>query len=106
MDHVTLFPTGWAAGFGIVKGLVRPSDHIVMDALSHACLQEGAQAATRNIHYFRHNSIEGAREKLRNIRAKDNENGILIITESLFSMDSDTPTFARSRNWRTNMAQS
>lgn len=91
MEHVTLFPTGWAAGFGIVKGLVRPSDHIVMDALSHACLQEGAQAATRNIHYFRHNSIEGAREKLRNIREKDNQNGILVITESLFSMDSDTP---------------
>jgi len=91
MEHVTLFPTGWAAGFGVVKGLVRPSDHIVMDALSHACLQEGAQAATRNIHYFRHNSIEGAREKLRSIRAKDSENGILVVTESLFSMDSDTP---------------
>lgn len=91
MEHVTLFPTGWAAGFGVVKGLVRPSDHIVMDALSHACLQEGAQAATRNIHYFRHNSIEGAREKLQNIRAKDSENGILVVTESLFSMDSDTP---------------
>jgi 7-keto-8-aminopelargonate synthetase-like enzyme len=54
-DHVALFPTGWAAGFGVIKGLVRPSDHIVMDALSHACLQEGAQAATRNIHLFRHN---------------------------------------------------
>ncbi len=91
MEQVVLFPTGWAAGFGVVKGLVRPSDHIVMDALSHACLQEGAQAATRNIHYYRHNSIEGAREKLSAIRAKDSENGILIITESLFSMDSDTP---------------
>ena len=91
MEHVALFPTGWAAGFGIVKGLVRSSDHIVMDALSHACLQEGAQAATRNIHYFRHNSIEGARDKLERIRAKDTENGILILTESLFSMDSDTP---------------
>jgi glycine C-acetyltransferase len=94
VEQVTLFPTGWAAGFGVVKGLVRPSDHIVMDALSHACLQEGAQAATRNIHYFRHNSIDGVREKLKGIRAKDNENGILIITESLFSMDSDTPDIA------------
>src|SRR4051812_9281185 len=94
MEHVALFPTGWAAGFGIVKGLVRSSDHIVMDALSHACLQEGAQAATRNIHYFRHNSIEGAREKLQRIRAKDPENGILVLTESLFSMDSDTPDIA------------
>jgi len=90
-DHVALFPTGWAAGFGVIKGLVRQKDHVVMDALSHACLQEGAQAATRNIHLFRHNLIEHAREKLAAIRAKDTENGILIVTESLFSMDSDTP---------------
>lgn len=90
-DHVALFPTGWAAGFGVIKGLVRPHDYIVMDALSHACLQEGAQAATRNIHLFRHNQIEGAREKLAKIRSTDTENGILIVVESLYSMDSDTP---------------
>jgi glycine C-acetyltransferase len=90
-EHVAIFPTGWAAGYGVIKGLVRPNDHIVMDALSHACLQEGAQAATRNIHLFRHNRIDGAREKLAKIRAGDTENGILLITESLFSMDSDTP---------------
>ena len=90
-DHVALFPTGWAAGFGVIKGLVRQKDHVVMDALSHACLQEGAQAATRNIHLFRHNLIDHAREKLAAIRAQDAENGILIVTESLFSMDSDTP---------------
>ncbi|MBM6577883.1 aminotransferase class I/II-fold pyridoxal phosphate-dependent enzyme [Microvirga sp. SRT01] len=90
-DHVALFPTGWAAGFGVIKGLVRPNDHIVMDALSHACLQEGAQAATRNIHLFRHNQVEAARAKLAKIRSTDTENGILLVTESLFSMDSDTP---------------
>ncbi|HVV26945.1 MAG TPA: aminotransferase class I/II-fold pyridoxal phosphate-dependent enzyme [Rhizomicrobium sp.] len=90
-EHVALFPTGWAAGFGVIKGLVRPSDHIVMDMLSHACLQEGAQAATRNIHLFRHNNLEMAREKLAKIRESDTENGILVVTEGLFSMDSDTP---------------
>ena len=90
-EHVALFPTGWAAGFGVIKGLVRPSDHIVMDMLGHACLQEGAQAATRNIHQFRHNNVEMVREKLAKIRANDTENGILVVTESLFSMDSDTP---------------
>lgn len=90
-DNVALFPTGWAAGFGVIKGLVRPSDHIVMDALSHACLQEGAQAATRNIHLFRHNRVDEVRAKLEKIRAADTDNGILIVTESLFSMDSDTP---------------
>ncbi|MGZ8360766.1 MAG: aminotransferase class I/II-fold pyridoxal phosphate-dependent enzyme [Allosphingosinicella sp.] len=94
MEEVILFPTGWAAGFGVVKGLVRPSDHIVMDALSHACLQEGAQAATRNIHLFRHNNLVSAREKLAAIRAKDTTNGVLVIVESLYSMDSDTPDIA------------
>ena len=90
-EHVALFPTGWAAGFGVIKGLVRPSDHIVMDMLAHACLQEGAQAATRNVHLFRHNNVDMAREKLAKIRETDTENGILIVTEGLFSMDSDTP---------------
>jgi glycine C-acetyltransferase len=90
-EHVALFPTGWAAGFGAIKGLVRRSDHIVMDALSHACLQEGAQAATNNIRLYRHNSIDAAREKLAKIRSTDTTNGILVVTESLFSMDSDTP---------------
>lgn len=90
-ENVALFPTGWAAGFGVIKGLVRPSDHIVMDMLAHACLQEGAQAATRNVHLFRHNNVEMAREKLAKIRETDAENGILVVTEGLFSMDSDTP---------------
>lgn len=93
-DHVALFPTGWAAGFGVIKGLVRANDHIVMDALSHACLQEGAAAATRNIHLFRHNRVDQLEAKLSGIRAKDTENGILVVTESLFSMDSDTPDIA------------
>lgn len=93
-EHVALYPTGWAAGFGVIKGLVRPNDHIVMDALSHACLQEGAQAATRNIQLFRHNQIDAARDKLAKIRAADSQNGILVVTESLFSMDSDTPDIA------------
>ena len=91
MDHVVLYPTGWAAGFGVVKGLVRSADHIVMDILAHSCLQEGAHAATQNLHLFRHLDNEYCRNILAKIRAKDKENGILVVTEGLFSMDSDTP---------------
>jgi 7-keto-8-aminopelargonate synthetase-like enzyme len=94
MEHVVLYPTGWAAGFGVVKGLVRSADHIVMDMLSHSCLQEGAHAATNNIHMFRHLDNEYCRNILTRIRSKDRENGILVITEGLFSMDSDTPDLA------------
>lgn len=91
MEEVVLFPTGWAAGFGIIKGLVRSADHVVMDMLSHACLQEGAHAATHNVYQFRHLDNDYCRRLLAKIRAKDTENGILVVTEGLFSMDSDTP---------------
>jgi glycine C-acetyltransferase len=91
MEHTILYPTGWAAGYGVIKGLVRPDDHVVMDGLSHACLQEGANSATRNVHLHGHLSIDSVRRHLRRIRARDTVNGILVVTESLFSMDSDTP---------------
>jgi 7-keto-8-aminopelargonate synthetase-like enzyme len=91
MEEVVLYPTGWAAGFGVIKGLVRSADHVVMDMLSHSCLQEGASAATNNVHMFRHLDTEYCRNILTKIRAKDKENGILVVTEGLFSMDSDTP---------------
>lgn len=94
MEEALLYPTGWAAGYGVIRGLVRSADHIVMDALAHTCLQEGANAATHNISLFRHLNIEHCRAKLAAIRAKDNANGILVVTEGLFSMDSDTPDLA------------
>jgi 7-keto-8-aminopelargonate synthetase-like enzyme len=93
-DHVLLFPTGWAAGYGVVKGLVRPDDWIVMDALSHACLQEGAKAATANIASFPHLDNVALAKRLQRIRANHPKSFILAITETVFSMDSDTPDFS------------
>jgi 7-keto-8-aminopelargonate synthetase-like enzyme len=94
MPEAVLFPTGWAAGYGAIRGLVRSADHIVMDALAHVCLQEGANAATRNIYTHRHLDLDHCRHWLRTIRAKDVENGVMVVTEGLFSMDSDTPDIA------------
>lgn len=89
--HITLYPTGWSAGFGVIKALVRENDHIIIDRLAHACLQEGARASTRNIHAFKHNDLANLCEQLKNVRAHDRINGVLVVSESLFSMDSDTP---------------
>lgn len=91
LDHTVLYPTGWAAGYGVIKGLVRPADHVVMDGLSHACLQEGAYSATPNVYLHGHLNLVSVRRHLKRIRDKDTTNGILVVTESLFSMDSDTP---------------
>jgi glycine C-acetyltransferase len=86
-----LYPTGWSAGFAAVQGFVRPSDHVVMDVLAHSCLQEGARAVTQNIHYHGHLNVEALGRRLHKIRTTDRTNGILVVTESLFSMHSDTP---------------
>lgn len=93
-EHVTLYPTGWAAGFGVCRGLLRASDYILIDALGHTCLQEGALAATRNISAFRHLDNDHVRSLLARIRCRDTTNAIMVVTESLFSMDSDTPDIA------------
>jgi len=95
--EIVLYPTGWAAGFGAVQGFVRPSDYVVLDVLAHSCLQEGARAATQNIHHHGHLNLEGLTRKLERIRANDTENGILVVTESLFSMHSDTPDIGAMR---------
>ncbi|MFJ8686209.1 aminotransferase class I/II-fold pyridoxal phosphate-dependent enzyme [Micromonospora wenchangensis] len=91
LEHVTLFPTGWAAGFGAVVGLVRQSDHILIDRLAHSCLQQGARAATRNVVRYEHLNVEAVRRHLAGIRASDSRNGILVVTDGLFSVDADWP---------------
>lgn len=94
MENITLYPTGWSAGYAAIQGLVRPNDHVVMDVLAHSCMQQGAIAATKNIHLYGHLNTAGARRKLRAIRAKDKTNGIIVVTESLFSMHADTPNLS------------
>jgi glycine C-acetyltransferase len=95
MEHVLLFPTGWAAGFGLITGLVRPQDRIVIDQLAHASLLQGARAATQNVYMFRHNDADALRHRLAKLREKDAENAILVVSEGLFSMDSDSPGIER-----------
>lgn len=95
--EIVLYPTGWAAGYGSVQGFVRANDHVVMDILAHSCLQEGAKAATQNIHYHGHLNLDALTRKLERIRNNDKENGILVVTESLFSMHSDTPDLGAMR---------
>jgi glycine C-acetyltransferase len=94
-ENVLLFPTGWAAGFGTIVGLVRDADHVVLDQHAHACLMQGARAATRKYTFFRHNDVADCRRKLEKIRAKDTTNAILVVSEGIFSMDSDSPDVLR-----------
>ena len=92
---VALFPTGWAACFGVIVALVRPDDHIIIDCLAHNSLQQGAAAATKNVHRVPHLSTEAIAGELATIRMSHKKTGILVVTEGLFSMDADTPDLCR-----------
>lgn len=94
-SHVVLFPTGWSAGYGGIKGIVRPNDTVLMDALAHDCLQHGARSSTKSVIPFAHNDLDSLYKRLKKARENLKDEGdILVITESLFSMDSDHPDFA------------
>lgn len=93
-DDCTVFPTGWGAGYGVIKTLVSRDDHIVIDVLAHASLQEGARAATHNVHHFPHLSNVAVQRRLERLRRESRDAGILVVSEGLFSMDSDVPDIA------------
>jgi glycine C-acetyltransferase len=95
--QVVLYATGWSAGYASVQGFVRPHDHVVIDILAHSCLQEGARASTPNVHLYSHLNVDAVNRKLKNIRERDATAGILVVTESLFSMHSDVPDFQALR---------
>jgi 7-keto-8-aminopelargonate synthetase-like enzyme len=86
-----LYATGWAAGFGVVAGLVRASDTIVIDRLAHNCLAEGARHATQDVKHFSHNDLASLEEALSRARSRNASNGLFVVAESLYSMDSDSP---------------
>jgi len=91
LPHVVLFPTGWAAGYGVITALIRNKDHVVLDQYAHNCCVQGAAAATPNVHRVRHLSTDAFVRQLRRIRATDTANAILVVTEGIFSMNGDSP---------------
>jgi len=90
-DSVFLCPTGWAAGFAAISGVVRKRDVVVMDELAHQCLQQAAYGSTPHVHLFRHLDNAHLDERLASLRAEHPDAGFLVVTEGLFSMDGDAP---------------
>lgn len=90
-QHCVLFSTGWAAGFGVMSGLVRRGDVVLLDQFAHDCLVVGAQAATPQVYRYRHLDLDALHTRLTRVRASRARGPILVVTEGLFSMDADSP---------------
>ena len=92
-DDAALFTSGYAANVGTLQGLVGRGDIIFSDSLNHASLIDGARLSRAKIVVFNHADADDLESKLNAHRAEGR--AALVVTESLFSMDGDTPPLAR-----------
>ena len=84
------FSSGYAAAMGALPALCGPDDFIILDKLSHACLIDGAKLSGATLRIFPHNHVGKLEQLLQWARSRATASSrILIITESIFSMDGD-----------------
>jgi len=88
-ESALVFSTGVAAATGTIPVLAGKEDVILMDKLAHACLIDGARASRAILRVFPHNDLEKMESHLRWAREKHPASRVMIITESVFSMDGD-----------------
>ncbi len=84
-----VFSTGVAAASGTIPALVGTQDVVILDKLSHACLIDGALASQAMMRVYPHNDLGKLESHLKWAREKHPGARIMIITESVFSMDGD-----------------
>jgi 8-amino-7-oxononanoate synthase len=84
------FPSGYAAACGTIPALVGPGDTVILDKLAHACLIDGAKLSGATLRVFEHNQPGALEDILRWTRERHPDGRILVVTESVFSMDGDT----------------
>lgn len=88
-DAALTFSSGFTTAMGTIPVIVGKDDFIVLDKLSHASLVDAAKASGATIRVFPHNGLEKLEKLLSSIRSKNSASNILIVTESVFSMDGD-----------------
>ena len=85
------FSSGYATSIGVLTALLKKGDTVIMDKLCHASLIDGARMSQATIRVFPHNHLGKLHDLLSTtIQAATAESRILVITESVFSMDGDT----------------
>ncbi len=86
-EAACVFGSGYLANTGIIPSLAGPDDLILVDELSHACINAGAKLSGANVHRYRHCDVEHAEALMVEHRA--NHPHALIVTDGVFSMDGD-----------------
>ncbi len=91
------FSTGYATAIGIICALLGKPDVIVLDKLVHACIVDAARLSGAKVRVFAHNDLDNLEKILKWVEKNiqhptsniQHRKRILIVTESIFSMDGD-----------------
>src|SRR6266480_3862948 len=83
------FSSRYAAALGTVPALVSKDDVILLDKLCHASLIDGAKLSGAILRVFPHNHLGKLENHLEWAQREHAGKRILILTESVFSMDGD-----------------
>jgi 8-amino-7-oxononanoate synthase len=83
------FSSGYAAAVGTLPALVAKGDVMLLDKLCHASLIDGARLSGAIIRVFPHNPLGKLESHLAWAQREHAGKRILVVTESVFSMDGD-----------------
>ena len=87
-DDTMLFSSGFTANLGVISGLIQSNHLIIHDRLNHASLLDGSIMSGAKFIRYKHNDILDL-EKIIKENQKLYPNGILVVTDGVFSMDGD-----------------
>ena len=89
-ESALLFGAGYLANSGVIPTLVGRGDAVVADRLVHASLIDGCLLSRAEFVRFKHNCLESLEQCLVELTsAATRPARLLVVTESLFSMDGD-----------------
>lgn len=91
-EAALVFNSGYDANLGLFASVPQRGDMIFYDELVHASIRDGIQLSNAKAYKFKHNNLKDLQlciERSRNGITKNAE--VYIVTESVFSMDGDSP---------------
>jgi 8-amino-7-oxononanoate synthase len=83
------FSTGYATVLGTICALLEKNDVILIDKLVHASIVDAARLSGAKLRVFAHNDPNDLEDILKWAGARTPKSQVLIVTESVFSMDGD-----------------
>jgi glycine C-acetyltransferase/8-amino-7-oxononanoate synthase len=83
------FSSGYAAAMGTIPAICGKDDVIILDKLSHACLIDAARLSGAILRVFPHNDLNKLESHLTWAARKHPQSRVLIVAESVYSMDGD-----------------